>query len=101
MNQSRIERTGAFHFQVHGPMTFEWVSNLLQQSEPLFADLPEVEINLERVEKADSAGLALMFEWMARATERDAKVLFTQVPESIHAVADLCQVESLLSGHVS
>jgi phospholipid transport system transporter-binding protein len=100
VSEPNIERVGGFHFQVHGAMTFEHAKALLQQSEKLFANLPEVEIDLRQVEKADSSGLALMFEWMAWAEERKAKLSFIEVPEAIHAIANLCQTESLLSGYI-
>lgn len=100
MTEPNIEQLGGFHFQVHGDMTFEHAKALLQQSEKLFANLPEVEIDLGQVEKADSSGLALMFEWMAWAAERKNKVSFIDVPEAIHAIANLCQTESLLSGYI-
>ena len=98
MNSAKIEREGAFRFQVHGAMTFEHAKSLLQQSAALFASLPELEVDLSRVERADSAGLALMLEWMAQVAERDARVVYTGVPEAILSIARLCQVESLLDG---
>ncbi|MEJ2620891.1 MAG: STAS domain-containing protein [Candidatus Thiodiazotropha sp.] len=96
VTETKLERVGAFHFQLHGEMTFTHARSLLQQSEALFAKLPDVEVDLQRVEKADSAGLALMLEWLAQAAQRDARVVFTEVPETIHSVARLCQIESLL-----
>jgi phospholipid transport system transporter-binding protein len=101
VSEVKIERVGAFHFQVHGAMTFESAKTLLQQSETLFASLPEMEIDLAGVEKADSAGLALMLEWVARAAESNAKLMFTAVPEAIHSIAHLCQIESLLDGKIA
>jgi phospholipid transport system transporter-binding protein len=101
VREVKIERVGAFHFQVHGAMTFESAKILLLQSEALFATLPEMEIDLAGVEKVDSAGLALMLEWTAWAKERNAKLMFTAVPESIHSIAHLCQIESLLDGKIA
>jgi phospholipid transport system transporter-binding protein len=101
VNETKLERVGAFHFQLHGEMTFTHAKSLLLQSEALFAGLPDVEIDMQRVEKADSAGLPLMLEWLAQAAERDARVLFTEVPEAIHSVARLCQIESLLSENIA
>ena len=101
VSEAKLERVGAFHFQLHGDMTFTHAKSLLLQSESLFANLPDMEIDLQRAEKADSAGLALMLEWLARAAERDARVVFTEVPEAIHSVARLCQMESLLTGHIA
>ncbi|MCU7906185.1 MAG: STAS domain-containing protein [Candidatus Thiodiazotropha sp. (ex Epidulcina cf. delphinae)] len=96
MSITRVERDGAFHFHVQGDMTFDSVKGLLQQSAGLFSSVEELQIDLTRVDRADSAGLALVLEWLAQAAERKAGVVFTGMPGSIHSIARLCQVESLL-----
>ncbi|MES9861582.1 MAG: STAS domain-containing protein [Candidatus Thiodiazotropha sp. LLP2] len=101
VNEAKIEQTDGSKFQVHGTMTFEHAKSLLQQSEKLFAALPEIEIDLSQVEKADSAGLALMLEWMAWAAERKAQISFSGVPEAVLSVAHLCQIDSLLDGYIT
>ncbi|MCU7872102.1 MAG: STAS domain-containing protein [Candidatus Thiodiazotropha sp. (ex Lucinoma borealis)] len=98
MGITRVERDGTFRFHVQGDMTFSSVKELLQRSTTLFSSEQELEIDLTEVDHADSAGLALVLEWMAQAAERKAKVVFTGMPESIISIARLCQVESLLDG---
>ncbi len=93
--ESQIQRLGAFHYQVQGAMTFETVRVLLQQSKTLFGGQPEVEVDLSGVSRADSAGLALLLEWMAEAAQRDASLVLKGMPDSLLAVAKLCQIESL------
>ncbi|MCU7918014.1 MAG: STAS domain-containing protein [Candidatus Thiodiazotropha sp. (ex Epidulcina cf. delphinae)] len=96
MSITRVERDGAFHFHVQGGMTFDSVKGLLQQSADLFSSVQALEIDLTQVDRADSAGLALILEWKAQAVARNANVVFTGMPDSIIAIARLCQVESLL-----
>jgi phospholipid transport system transporter-binding protein len=96
---NQVERDGAFSFHVEGDMTFSNVVDLLQRSNELFSRVQELEVDLSRVDHADSAGLALVLEWMARAAERNARIAFTGVPESMVSIARLCQVESLLEGY--
>ncbi|MBT2969010.1 MAG: hypothetical protein B6D72_13550 [gamma proteobacterium symbiont of Ctena orbiculata] len=98
MTITKVERDGAFHFHVQGDMTFSSVRDLLQRSTELFSSVDELEVDLSRVDHADSAGLALVLEWMAQAAERNAKIVFTGIPESMISIARLCQVESLLDG---
>ncbi|MES9994428.1 MAG: STAS domain-containing protein [Candidatus Thiodiazotropha sp.] len=98
MTITKVERDGAFHFHVQGDMTFASVRDLLQHSTELFSKVDELEVDLSRVDHADSAGLALVLEWMAQAAERNAKIVFTGMPESMISIARLCQVESLLDG---
>jgi phospholipid transport system transporter-binding protein len=101
VSESKIEQAGGSRFQVLGAMTFEHAKGLLQQSEKLFVSLPEINVDLSQVEKADSAGLALLLEWMALVAEREAKISFIGVPEAILSVAHLCQIDSLLDGYIS
>jgi phospholipid transport system transporter-binding protein len=101
MTITKVERDGAFRFHVQGEMTFTKVKELLQHSYELFSAVQEFEVDLSQVDHADSAGLALVLEWMAQASERNAKVVFTGIPESMVSIARLCQVESLLEGYTS
>ncbi|MEW8555219.1 MAG: STAS domain-containing protein [Candidatus Thiodiazotropha sp.] len=98
MTITKVERDGAFRFHVQGDMTFSSVKDLLQRSTELFSSVDELEVDLSQVDHADSAGLALVLEWMAQAGERNAKIVFTGIPESMVSIARLCQVESLLDG---
>ncbi|MEW8535205.1 MAG: STAS domain-containing protein [Candidatus Thiodiazotropha endolucinida] len=96
MTITKVERDGAFRFHVQGEMTFSSVKELLLHSKQLFSAVEELEVDLSQVDNADSAGLALVLEWMAQAAERNARIVFTGVPESMVSIARLCQVESLL-----
>ncbi|MEW8319600.1 MAG: STAS domain-containing protein [Candidatus Thiodiazotropha sp.] len=98
MTITKVERDGAFRFHVQGDMTFSSVKDLLQRSTELFSSVDELVVDLSQVDHADSAGLALVLEWMAQAGERNAKIVFTGIPESMISIARLCQVESLLDG---
>ncbi|MEW8429980.1 MAG: STAS domain-containing protein [gamma proteobacterium symbiont of Ctena orbiculata] len=98
MTITKVERDGAFRFHVQGDMTFSSVKDLLQRSTELFSSVDELEVDLSQVDHADSAGLALVLEWMAQAGERNAKIVFTGNPESMISIARLCQAESLLDG---
>jgi phospholipid transport system transporter-binding protein len=98
MSITKVERDGAFRFHVQGDMTYSSVKALLQRSIELFSSVEELEVDLSQVDHADSAGLALVLEWVAQASERNAKIVFTGIPDSMLSIARLCQVESLLDG---
>ena len=97
MTITKVERDGEFRFHVQGDMTFSSVKNLLQRSNELFSSIEALEVDLSQVDHADSAGLALVLEWMAQAAERNARIVFTGIPESMVSIARLCHVESLLN----
>ena len=98
MSEARIVRDGAFRFHVEGEMTFATAKQLLVQSEDYFTKPQDLEINLSRVSGADSAGLALLLEWKARATQADKQVVVEGLPEAMQSIAHLCRIEPLLNG---
>jgi phospholipid transport system transporter-binding protein len=57
----------------------------------------EVEFDLQQVATSDSAGLALLIDWLAEARLRRRSLRFAQVPEALRALARLSEVESLIA----
>ena len=49
-----------------------------------------------RVDDADSAGLALLLEWKARAQRVAGDIRFVGVPESLIAIAQTTEVSDLI-----
>ncbi len=95
--QTQIVRDGAFRFHVEGEMTFATANELLRQSVSYFQKSQDLEIDLSQVTAADSAGLALLLEWKARAVEDGAQVSVVGLPEAMQSIAHLCRIEELLS----
>lgn len=54
-------------------------------------------IDLSRVSDADSAGLAVLVEWLATARLRGAEIRYEGVPAQILAVARISDLEALLT----
>ncbi len=65
----------------------------------LFKGAGSLEIDLADVPEGDSAGLALMIEWLRLGKQRKQQVHFKNVPEQIAALARISEVESLLNGN--
>jgi phospholipid transport system transporter-binding protein len=96
--EASIIRDGAFRFHVEGEMTFDTAKQLLSQSEDYFTKPQDLEINLSRVTAADSAGLALLLEWKARAGQAGKLLVVEGLPEAMQSIAHLCRIEPLLNG---
>jgi phospholipid transport system transporter-binding protein len=83
--------------QVSGELTFATVSGLLGQSRSLFANAGEgIEVELSGVERADSAGLALLVAWMRLAASQGNRITFHHLPEQMRAIAAASDLDSLL-----
>jgi phospholipid transport system transporter-binding protein len=83
-------------FAVRGEMSFATVNRLLAVSQEVFKDKSCLEIDLSQVKRADSAGLALLVEWMARARRGNAGIRFLNMPEQMSAIARMTGVDTLL-----
>lgn len=91
-----FEDIGAGCFRVEGALTFDTVTDAAVTSQKLFADYQAIELDLSGVTASDSAGLALLIEWISRAQRRDCRLSYSHVPEQVMAVARISDVDKLL-----
>lgn len=94
--QAKIQRHDTRSYGVTGMMTFESVTELWRQSENMFADNTVVEIDLTEVTRTDSAGLALLVEWMRGASRQGGRVEFLNLPSQMLELARVSNLEHLL-----
>lgn len=94
--KARLEALGGGRFRVSGALDAGTVADVLEQSEQRFADAPSVEVDLAGVADADSAGLALLIEWLRAARQRGQPIHFDNIPGQINALARISEVEDLL-----
>ena len=87
---------GEGRFALQGAMSFATAQNILKRSEKLFARHGRLEIDLAGVDRADSAGLALIIEWKSQAANRQADIRFSNVPDSMLAIARTTEVQDLI-----
>lgn len=92
----RIERSASGAFAVSGPMTFESVPELAREGAGVLVGGENVELDLGRVTRTDSAGLALLVEWIRLARSHGATVELRNVPEQMLAIAQTSNLENLL-----
>lgn len=96
MSNFALEDQGEGRFAVRGDLSFATANTILHESEARFARHASLMIDLSGVERADSAGLALMIEWKAQARARSAEIRFEGVPESVLAIANTSEVSDLI-----
>jgi phospholipid transport system transporter-binding protein len=91
-----ITDKGDGRFSLTGKMTFQSAGQLLRDSERLFEEHTQIEMDLGGVTDTDSAGLALMLEWITWANHTVREIRFVNVPEKIDAIAKTTEVDHLL-----
>jgi phospholipid transport system transporter-binding protein len=85
--------------RLQAPLRFATVSALQRRGlELIDAAGPELTIDLSGVSSADSAGLALLIDWLARARAGHKTLHYADPPEALRALARLSDVEPLITG---
>jgi len=92
---------GGGRFALRGDMSFETAERILRTSEKLFRRQAKIEIDLAGVQHTDSAGLALLLEWVGRARQVGAEICFVAIPDKVRAIAVTAEVEDLLDSGYS
>lgn len=95
--ESGLSADGSGRVIVTGSVTFATAGDLLRASEPLFAGQKAVTVDLGAVTNVDSAGLALLLEWLRRARSDARAVTYTGLPEKLVAIAKLSGVDTMLA----
>lgn len=96
---AKLEALGNGRFKVYGALDADTATDLLKRSDAAFKDATSLEIDLANVPEGDSAGLALLIEWLRLAKQRQQTIHFKNVPPQIAALARISEVENLLNGN--
>ena len=97
MSGARLESLGAGRFRVNGVLDVGTAADVLKQSVERFSNVGRIDVDLGGVSEADSAGLALLIEWLRTARERSQQISFVNIPAQINALAKISEVEELLN----
>ena len=97
MSDFTLKDLGDGHFALSGEMSFDTAERILQASERPFEEHTRLEIDLSGVTMGDSAGLALLLEWVTWANHTVREIRFSGMPERILAIAKTTEVDDLLT----
>jgi phospholipid transport system transporter-binding protein len=93
-----IEANGPERLRARGDLDFGTAAAALQAGLALLPRGGKCTVDLSGVTSADSAGLAVLVEWLAVAAERGGSLAFESVPVQLRAIARISDLESLLLG---
>ncbi len=80
-----------------GTLDFDTAREVLGQGSRAIESSELTTIDFAGVGRCNSAGLALMIEWLAVARRANRRVRFAHVPDGLRQLARVCQVEYLLA----
>ena len=97
MSEFELQDLGDGRFALSGEMSFDSAERILKASEKPFEEHTQLEIDLSGVTVSDSAGLALLLEWVTWANHTVREIRFEGMPERVMAIAKTTEVDALLS----
>ncbi|MEM6819943.1 MAG: STAS domain-containing protein [Pseudomonadota bacterium] len=83
-------------FSIEGPLTFDSVGALLDRATKLFEPHSRIVVDLSGITDSDSAGLALLIEWVTWANHSVREMIYENTPEKLLNIAAISEVEGLL-----
>lgn len=80
---------------ISGDLDFSNVMSLWDASLPLLAQSEVWLFDLSHVGSSNSAGLALLVEWIKLARKKNKKIHFDHIPSQLFSIAKVCGVDLL------
>ncbi len=89
----------ANRYAVRGALTFGTAGRALDAGLEAFAAARgAIEVDLSGVAASDSAGLAVLIEWIGWARRNARELRVSNPPQALCAIARICELEELLGG---
>ncbi|MCC6207860.1 MAG: STAS domain-containing protein [Gammaproteobacteria bacterium] len=97
MSEIRVDPGDPAVLNVSGELNFSTVPALLERGSALLAGCEgQVRLDLGGVTRADSAGLALLIEWLRVARRGRARLEIRNMPAQLRAIARVSGLDSIL-----
>ncbi len=96
--EAALENLGGARYRIKGELSFAVASRLHGEGRRAFSGetADRIEVDCSGVTAADSAGLAVLLEWLAGASVAGHSLKFVGVPETLRAIARISEVETLI-----
>jgi phospholipid transport system transporter-binding protein len=94
--KSALAALGPGRWSLSGDLLFDNAAALLDQGTTAFGADARVEIDLSKVGRVDSAGLALLVEWSVAARGNGRTVSYSNVPPVLGALAGISDLSQFL-----
>jgi phospholipid transport system transporter-binding protein len=91
-----IEPAGPGRLEASGELTFATAAKALERGAGLIGQGGECLVDLSRVQSGDSAGIAVLIEWLATAQARGTTLRYENIPAQMLAIARISDLEDLL-----
>lgn len=87
---------GGIDYALVGELSFVTATEALKATEGVFENRDSARFDLASIDRADSAGVALLIEWVRRAEAAGCTLSYVNLPERVGAIAHVSGVMELL-----
>jgi len=95
-NNASLEQLADGEFKITGNLDFQTVPAIWQKSNAIFAGCSSIKIDLSGIDSSNSAGLALLVQWMRYARSRNISISFQHLPIQMQEIARVCGIDHKL-----
>lgn len=92
----RIDTPGQGRLEPIGDLTFDTVGELFAQSVDVVDGSRDITLDLCNVTRTDSAGLALLVEWLRQARRQNVRIQVINMPVQMHSIARMSKLDGIL-----
>ncbi len=83
---------------VNGKLDFDTVADLSQRGNEYIREASSsLTIDLQNIDSCNSAGLAVLLEWLRTAQQQQCQIIFKNPSTQLTAIAQVCGLSSLLA----
>jgi len=95
---TKLEKKSDGHYLLKGQLSFNSVPLLWSQhKDDLFDDTSNsIEIDLSRLKRSDSSGLALLIEWYRNAEQQHKSITYSNLPAQMMDIARVSGLDEIL-----
>lgn len=97
MSEAHLKALDDKHFELSGVLDFQSVPKLWRVGHALFEAGHELHVDLGGVSHSNSAGLALLVEWLRFAEKREKSLRYHNIPPQMLAIARVSDLEKVLA----
>ena len=87
---------GEGRYHLEGELSFASVELALKKTAEIFVSPDRMVFDLASITKVDSAGLALLLEWLRQAKAVGVELHYTNLPRQLMAMAQVAGVDEIL-----
>lgn len=83
-------------YELVGELTFQSVPAIYRQIEQMIKENGEILVDLSKVTRSDSAGVAMLVEWVRDARQHGKSIQFYNIPGQMLAIAKVSGLDVIL-----